>query len=218
MAQFDVYKFEMLFQLGPVKVSTAWFYRQADPDVSTGREIATFLGPQLVQILWTDMLKVFSSVNMSMIETRCQLYAPTKDRPDIIIDAPSFGSKVGNRLSNSDAVVVTKYPTSWTPNFICRNYYPGWDEDEFTGSRMQAALLTAAQSTINAQELTTAIITSPETLEFDQVCFSQTLWKAFDPLTQVITDVYSVMSAAQVQPVLGTQRRRRPPRGAGPAA
>lgn len=218
MAQFDVYKFDMFFQLGPVKVSTAFYYRQAQLDASTGREISDSLLPILEGILWTNYLKTLSSINMSMIEMRCQKYAPVKDRPSLVIPAVTFGEKLGNRLSNSDAVVCTKYPTSWTPNFICRNYYPGWDEDEFTGSRMTTALFNEAQTLADTQELLRASIVSPEALDFDQVCFSQTLWKAFNPATGDIRDVYSVLSQVEMQPVLGTQRRRRPPRGAGPAA
>lgn len=217
MAQFDVYKFDLTFSIGQDRASTSWYYRQLEADASDGRTIAPNLRSALVLELWTDSLKIYTSIETGMLTSRCQLYAPTKDIPDVETAAVSFGLKTGDRLSNAEAVVVTKYPTSWTPNFICRNYYPGWDETEFTGSRMQAAVQTAAQATLTTQELKVINIVAPEALSFEQVCFSQTLWKNFDPLTQEIRDVYSVTNSIRVQAVLGTQRRRRPRHNAGPA-
>lgn len=217
MAQFDVYKYDLTVQLGLTTATTAFYYRQEQDDTSNALAIATNLSPQLFTALWTDYLKKVLAADTVLIATRCQKYAPEKDAPFIETGLSSFGEVLGDRLGALNAQIVTKYPGTWSRNFICRNFIGGAPEVDYTGDRIVSAAQTVWQDLADVQELLQVGITTPETLDFDQVCFSATLWKAFDPLTQPITDVYSVLNSVKVQAVLGTQRKRRPNRNVGPA-
>jgi len=217
MAQFDVYKYDLIWQVGLVKASTAFYYAQNEDDTSDGRSIAITLATILETTLWTDYLKGLLSNETVLTETRCQLYAPTKDTPDLQSGINSFGDVVGNRLASANAQIITKYPGFWSRSFICRNFIPGAAESDYTGDRITNAAQVAWEALADVQELLTVAIVSPEALTFDQVCFSATRWKNFDPLTQSITEVYSQVNSINVRAVLGTQRARIPPRNSGPA-
>lgn len=217
MSQFDVYKYDLQFQVGLTTGSTSFYYRQADEDSSDGGAIAENLGPALEQVLWTEYLKTLLAADTVLISTRCQLYAPTKAIPFLETGLSSFGLIAGDRLGSTQAQIVTKYPGTWSRNFICRNFIPGAPEANYDGDRIVSAFQTTWQALAATKELETISIVTPESLDFDQVCFSATLWKNFDPMTQTIADVYSLLNSVKVQAVLGTQRPRRPNRDSGPA-
>ncbi len=217
MAMSDVYKFDLIWQLGLNKASSAWYYKQNEADGSGSNAIAQSLADELEDKLWTDCYKIITAADFSLIGSRCQLFAPLKGQPNINVLAASFGLVAGDRLAGANAVIVTKYPSDWSRSFINRNYMPGFPEADFTGDRMKSGVHVTSQSLISQQELLTIDITSPEVLSFDQVGFSATKWKNYNPTTDVIEDIYSVLDAIVVQPVLGTQRPRIPPRGSGVA-
>jgi len=218
MSQFDVYKYDLQFQVGITTGSTAFYYRQADEDSSDGLTIATELGPKLEQALWTDYLKTLLAADTVLISTRCQLYAPEKNAPFLETGLSSFGLIAGDRMGATQAQIVTKYPGTWSRNYICRNFIPGAPEANYTGDRITSAFQSTWQALADVQELLTISITSPESLDFDQVCFSASRWKTYDPETQTPPDIYSILNSVKIQAVLGTQRKRRPNRNVGPAA
>jgi len=217
MAMSDVYKFDLIWQIGLGKASSAWYYKQNEADASGPNAIAQALATELELILWSECYELITSDELVLIGSRCQLFAPLKGQPNVNVIVPSFGDIIGNRLANANAVIVSKYPSTWSRSFINRNFMPGFPESHFTGDRYKSAEHATAQALILLKELETADISSPEALTFEQVGFSATIWKNYDPVTQVIEDVYSVLDAIVVQPVLGTQRARIPDRGAGVA-
>lgn len=212
MAQFDVYKFDMTFSVAGFRAGTAFYYAQQDVDSSDGASIADALRPVLQTTLWDGYLQTLMSDQCSLIGSKCQKWAPTKDTPAIVAGLTSPGLIASPVLANQAAQVITKYPGTWSRNFIGRNYQPGAPEVNYIGNVILAAQQTIWQVAANSAELATVPISMPEALNFDQVVFSPTLFKVFDPLTGDIRDVYSIINSVVVQNVLGTQRSRRPPR------
>lgn len=217
MAQNDIYKYDMIFNFGGSRSSTSFYYRQQEEDESNGLAIATSLRSVLRSTLWDSYLSKLLSVECQLDADRCQLYAPTKDAPVIDETTGGFGESPGDVLANQSAIVVTKYPGYWSRNYIGRNYYPGGDEARIHANRMKTEYNNAWQADATSWELVSVNVTEPELLTFDQVVFSATKWKEYDPATGDPTDLYSLINTIVVQPVMGTQRSRRPWRGAGTA-
>ncbi len=216
MAQYDVYKFDMQFVVNAYRASTSFYYAQNEVDASSGRVIAENLRPALEALLWGTYLQQVAAPETYLVNTKCQLYAPTKDTPAINLGPDTTGLGSPGALPNVSAQVVTKYPGFWDRDFICRNYYPGMPETQYYGGKALQTFLDIFQPLADAAELFTVPIATPEALTFDQVCFSSKRWKAFDPQTQSITECYSKVNSVNPTVVLGTQRRRRAPRHSGP--
>lgn len=215
MAANDLYRFEMTFQVSIKRASTVFWYRQKEPDSSNGRDIAISLRAALETVLWDNYLKTLLSIEVSLVETVCQQFAPIKDAPSLAVGFVSFGDELGGPMPNATAAIVTKYGATWGANWRGRNFIPGLPELRFLAGRFSAAFLTDFQNLASIQEFATVEILNPESLSFDQVIFSPTMFKLFDPLVDPTEDIYSILNTVAVQPVLGTQRRRIPPRDSG---
>ena len=222
MAEADVYKFDLEGILNLKRWCTSFYYVQNENDSGGDAEaIATNLGIKVKLAVWTDELIDLTSAQISVDRYKCQRYGPTKATPDFTTFVAEDGLNVKANSPNATSVVVTKYPFFWDRDFICRNYIvgPPFDDEEY-GRLTASALSTWQTGMANAINATVSIVT-PEALTFDQVCLSSKRYKDFiDPESPPTpwTGVFSKVKSVQVQTVLGTQRRRRPPRDSAPGA
>lgn len=220
MAIDDVYKFDLEGLFLTQRWCNSFYYVQNEADVSADPEaIATQLGIKARTEIWTDNYKTLVSNTIGVDRYKCQRYGPTKATPDFTSFATEFGTDLVAPLANSSSVVCTKYPFFWDRDFIGRNFLVPPPDDHENFNRLKSGDLATWQMTMALAINATITITVPETLTFDQVILSSKRYKAFIEAAPPTpwTGVFSKVKSVQVQTVLGTQRRRRPPRDSAPA-
>lgn len=220
MAVDDVYKFDLEGVFSSKRWCNSFYYVQNEADAGgDAQAIAANLGIKARTEIWTDNYKTLISNVIGSDRYKCQRFGPTKATPTFVTYASEVGTDIEPPLANSSSVVCTKYPFFWDRDFIGRNFLLPPPDDHESFNRLKTADLATWQMTMDLAIMATITITVPETLTFDQVIVSQSRYKKFiDPLEPptLWTSVFSKVKSIQVQTVLGTQRRRRPPRDSAP--